>query len=59
LSQQAIVAGSFDSVRQLVDAIIQYLAQHNLNPKRCVWRAKGEENFGQDPTSLESDPWVR
>jgi hypothetical protein len=30
-------------VRQLVDAIMQYLAQHNLNPKRYVWRAKGEE----------------
>jgi hypothetical protein len=30
-------------VRQLVDAITQYLAQHNLNPKRYVWRAKGEE----------------
>jgi transposase len=27
----------------LVDAIMQYLAQHNLNPKRYVWRAKGEE----------------
>ena len=43
LSQQAILPGSFGSVRQLVDAIIQYLAQHNLNPKRYVWRAKGEE----------------
>jgi hypothetical protein len=30
-------------VRQLVDAITQYLAQHNLNPKRYVWKAKGEE----------------
>ena len=43
LSQQAILPGSFGSVRQLVDAIMQYLAQHNLNPKRYVWRAKGEE----------------
>ena len=40
LSQQAILPGS---VRQLVDAIMQYLTQHNLNPKRYVWRAKGEE----------------
>jgi DDE superfamily endonuclease len=43
LSQQAIVPGSFGSVRQLVDAIMEYLAQHNLNPKRYVWKAKGEE----------------
>ena len=43
LSQQAILPGSFGSVRQLVDTIMQYLAEHNLNPKRYVWRAKGEE----------------
>jgi hypothetical protein len=30
-------------VRQLVDAIMQYLAQHNLNPKRYVWKTKGKE----------------
>jgi hypothetical protein len=43
LSQQAILPGSFSSVRQLVDAIMEYLAQHNLNPKRYVWKAKGEK----------------
>ena len=43
LSQQAILPGSFSSVRQLVDAIMEYLAQHNLNPKRYVRKAKGEE----------------
>jgi hypothetical protein len=43
LSQQAILLGGSGSVRQLVDAIVQYLAQHNLNPKRYVSRAKGEE----------------
>jgi hypothetical protein len=43
LSQQAILPGSFGSVRQLVGAIMEYLAQHNLNPKRYVWKAKGEE----------------
>jgi len=26
---------------------MQYLAQHNLNPKRYVWRAKGEEILGK------------
>jgi hypothetical protein len=36
LSRQAILPGSFASVPQLVDAIMPYLAQHNLNPKRYV-----------------------
>jgi hypothetical protein len=31
LSQQATLPGSFGSVCQLVDTIMQYLAQHNLN----------------------------
>jgi len=39
----AILPGSFGSVPQLVEAIMQYLVQHNLNPKRHVWRAKGED----------------
>jgi hypothetical protein len=43
LSQQAILPGSFGSMRQLVDAIMKHLAQHNFNPKGYVWRAKGEE----------------
>jgi hypothetical protein len=43
LSQQAILPGSFGSVRQLVDAIMQNLVQHSLNPKRYVWQAEGEE----------------
>jgi transposase len=47
LSHQAILPGSFGSVRKLVDAIMQYLAQHNLNPKRYVWRAKGEKILGK------------
>ena len=42
LSQQAILPGSFGSVRQLVvpGAIP---CRHNLKPKRYVWRAKEEE----------------
>jgi hypothetical protein len=35
--------GSFQSVRELVEAIDEYLADRNENPKRYVWRAKGEE----------------
>src|SRR5438876_11406735 len=47
LSHQAILPVSFGSVRQLVDAIMQYLAQHHLNPKRYDWRANGEEILGK------------
>jgi transposase len=43
ITQQAIRDGSFTSVRQLVDAIDEYLALRNEQPKRYIWRAKGEE----------------
>jgi transposase len=43
LTQDCIREGSFDSVRELVDAIDEYLADRNENPKRYVWRAKGED----------------
>ena len=38
-----ICAGSFTSVKELADTIIAYLAERNENPKRYVWKAKGEE----------------
>jgi hypothetical protein len=43
LTQEALLPGSFQSVKQLVDAIDAYLAQHNLAAKRYVWRADGAE----------------
>jgi len=43
LTQQAIVSGSFQSVRDLVEAIDTYLAHHNLRAKRYVWQASGTE----------------
>jgi hypothetical protein len=43
LSQQAILPGSFGSITELVDTINLYLAQHNLEPKRYVWHADGQE----------------
>lgn len=43
LSQQAICKGSFQSVRELAKRIETYIAEHNLNPKRYVWRAEGQE----------------
>lgn len=43
LSEDAVREGSFTSVRELGSAIEAYLAQRNLNPKRYVWKKKGEE----------------
>lgn len=43
LTNECIREGSFQSIRELVDAIEEYLALRNENPKRYVWRAKGEE----------------
>lgn len=43
LTQDAVRDGSFTSVRQLVTAIEEYLALRNEEPKRYIWRAKGEE----------------
>jgi len=37
------VNGSFQSVRDLVEAIDAYLAHHNLRAKRYLWRADGAE----------------
>jgi transposase len=54
LSHQATLPGS---VRKLVDAIMQYLAQHNLNPKRYVWRAKGEKILGKIQRAWTVGPW--
>ena len=34
---------SFASTRELADAIIAFLAARNDNPRRCVWKAKGED----------------
>lgn len=43
LTQDAIRGGSFTSVRQLIAAIEEYLALRNPEPKRYLWKAKGEE----------------
>jgi hypothetical protein len=34
---------SFASTRELADAIIAFLAAHNENPRRYVWKAKGQD----------------
>jgi transposase len=38
-----ITEGSFASVRELADTIQSFLAHRNANPKRYVWKAKGED----------------
>lgn len=43
LSEEVIREGSFAHVRQLSADIEVYLSQRDLNPKRYIWRAKGEE----------------
>ena len=43
LTVDCVREGSFQSVRQLIQAIEEYLADRNEHPKRYVWRAKGEE----------------
>ena len=42
LSADVISAGSFQSVRELVRDIEDYLAERNLHPKPYRWRAQGE-----------------
>jgi len=43
LTSDCIRDGSFQNVGELAVAILDYLAARNENPKRYVWRAKGEE----------------
>jgi hypothetical protein len=41
LSEDVVREGSFQSTRQLTEAIVGYLAERNLNPVRYEWRAQG------------------
>lgn len=43
LTADCIREGSFQSVQDLVRSIMDYLAARNENPKRYIWKAKGEE----------------
>ena len=43
LTEDCVREGSFESVRQLIEAIDEFLATRNEEPKRYVWRKKGEE----------------
>jgi hypothetical protein len=43
LTEDVVRDGSFTSTQQLAQQIMNYLADRNLNPKRYVWKAKGQE----------------
>ncbi len=43
LTVDCIRDGSFASIGELVESIEAYLAQRDLEPKRYVWKAEGEE----------------
>jgi transposase len=43
LTAACVREGSFESVRELIEAIDEFLAVRNEEPKRYVWRAKGED----------------
>lgn len=42
LTQDVVAPGSFTSVKELVEAIWQYLAARNLKPQRYEWQANGK-----------------
>lgn len=43
LTEEVVREGSFTSTQELAQKIMNYLADRNLNPKRYVWKAQGEE----------------
>lgn len=43
ISENCIRYGGFSSIRELADAILSYLAGHNQNPTRYVWKDEEQE----------------
>lgn len=43
LTEDVVRNGSFESVKELTVAIMDYLRERNLNPKPYQWRAKGSD----------------
>jgi transposase/transposase-like protein len=43
ITDKRIRRGTFHSVRQLIDTIMDYIQQHNDDPKPFVWTAKAED----------------
>jgi transposase len=53
LSEKRIRRGAFNSVRSLEQAIVQYLEQHNQDPKPFVWTASADFIFDRVTTLCE------
>jgi hypothetical protein len=43
LTEDVVRNGSFQSVKELTTAILDYLRERNLNPKPYQWRAQGAD----------------
>lgn len=43
LTEDVVREGSFESTKELTDAMLAYLAERNLKPTRYEWRAKGAD----------------
>lgn len=43
LTEEVVRNGSFESVKELAAAILEYLQERNLNPRPYQWRAKGAD----------------
>lgn len=43
ITQDCVREGSFRSVKQLIEAIEEFLEVRNQQPRRYIWRAKGED----------------
>ena len=42
ITQQALLNESFGSLKELSQRILDYIGEHNLEPKRYVWKAEGK-----------------
>jgi hypothetical protein len=63
LTGDCIRDGNFPSVRERIDAVEEYLADRNANPKRYVWQAKREEILRKiakvkDVPAVQSQPSI-
>ena len=54
LTQECVRAGSFTSVAELVDAITDYLACRNENPRPYKWKADGAKTLAKIQRAREA-----
>jgi hypothetical protein len=41
LSGKALKGASFNSARELAEAVMDFMDAHSSNPKQCVWKKRG------------------